>query len=646
MYVKKNILFCFFLGFVLVQGQNKKSKGDGHFFAYAYQDAIEAYENDLEKGYTLSYVQKLNLADSYFKTKDFDKATDIYLNLFEQDSVLGDYHLNMMLQSLGKARGQSKVNDFLSNEELGFSKELQENVSFNMELINSRNSDGELDFKVFNIEGNSPQSDFSPAFYRSNLLFTSGRPLDKRANYRPTGEAYLNIFEGLISNEGQVNSSSVFGDIKDSDYHKATPYFSEELNSVFYVLSNTFEGELEFDENGKNALGIGMQRLGGDFKFLWRDLSTSFYYPFYDHDTSRLYFAANLDDGYGGTDIYYVNTNRGQVMSAPINLGPTVNTPGNEIAPFLFEGTLYFSSDVFYGLGGMDIYKSNLDANLKFSIPVNLGNQINSAKDDFGFIIRNEGDGLLGYFSSNREGGKGSDDIYGFLVDEKPGIKTLALSGKIERKYSNDPIEGVSIILETPDGEPLKEVFSDDKGNYRIEVPWQEQAVLSITKDKFSSFRQGYDAQALEQLQKNPWKITLTAYEDVVETKEDQKVIKLKKFYFDKGMSRITPDISIQLDRVVEVVKAFPAMELRIETHTDSRGGGATNFRLSQARSNAIKKYLMDKGVPASNILYTIGYGEDKLLNQCKNGVFCLELQHRENQRSLIVILNDNILFD
>jgi len=264
----------------------------------------------------------------------------------------------------------------------------------------------------------------------------------------------------------------------------------------------------------------------------------------------------------------------------------------------------------------------------------------------FGFIIRNEGDGLLGYFSSNRDGGKGSDDIYGFLVDEKPGIKTLALSGKIQRKYSDNPVAEVSIALETPDGELLKEVFSDEEGNYRIEVPWQEQAVLRVTKEKFSTFNQAYDAADLEQLQKNPWKIELMAYDDVVETKEDQTVIKLKKFFFDKGMSKVTPDIATELDRVVEVVKAFPAMELRIETHTDSRGGGTTNFRLSQARSDAIKNYLLQKGVPASNLLYTIGYGEDKLLNQCKNGVFCLEAQHRENQRSLIVILNDNILFD
>ena len=112
---------------------------------------------------------------------------------------------------------------------------------------------------------------------------------------------------------------------------------------------------------------------------------------------------ANFEEGYGGTDIYYVNTNNGQIMSSPVNLGPRINSPGNEIAPYIFNNSLYFSSDVFYGLGGMDIYKSNIMDVDKFSIPINLGRGINTTSDDFGFIIRNGASGdFEGYFSSKR----------------------------------------------------------------------------------------------------------------------------------------------------------------------------------------------------------------------------------------------------
>ena len=635
----------FFLVTGLISGQESKSKGDGYFFSYAYQDAVSAYENDLAKGIQLSATQYRNLADSYFKLDRVDKATEIYLQLFAKDSMVSDVHLNRLLQGLEKTSGHERVYTFLNEEDLKFSKELMENTDFNIELLRVGEGVPELDFQIFNIESNSPQSDFSPAFYGSKLLFTSGRPVGKRKNYVPSGEAYLDIFEGAIGQNGNITNVNPFEQVAKSEYHKATPYFSDPLNSVFYVLSNTSEGELEFDDTGKNALGIGVQQLNGNFRMVWKDLGTSFYYPFYDHENGKLYFAADLEGGYGGTDIYYVYTNNGQVMSAPKNLGARVNSPGNEIAPYIFEGTLYFASDVFYGLGGMDIYRTNLSDGDSFSIPVNLGRQINSSEDDFGFIIKNEGEGLLGYFSSNRPGGTGGDDIYGFKVAEKPGLKTLVFEGKVINIATKKSVPEATVRVLTVAKESLKEVVSDAEGNYRIEIPWQEEVILETTKERYSLYSQQFKGTAIEQVAGSQ-NIPIVAYENLVEEKEGQTVIKLKKFSFPKGKSTITETIAVELDKVVDAVKAFPGMQLRIETHTDSRGGSAYNFRLTQSRSDAIKQYLIGHGVPTSNILYSIGYGEDKILNNCKNGVFCLEMLHRQNQRSLIVVLNDNILFD
>ena len=340
---------------ILIFGQGKKSKADNLFFSYSYQNAIVEYEKDLSKGFELSSNQYLNLADSYFKVGDYEKATEIYLQLFSKDSIMGSHHLNKLLQSLGKRADLGEVQGFLEREGVAFHKELLENGDFNMKLLASKKNTSSQEVQVFNLAGNSNNADFSPSFFGDSLLLTSGRSTGKRKSYEPTGESYLDIFKGQIESDGQVSTVEPFKEIKASDYHKATPYYSSKLNAILYVLSNTYEGELEFDENGKNALGIGIQKLEGGFNFLWRDLSTSFYYPFYEQETGRLYFAANLDGGYGGTDLYYVNTNNGQVMSAPINLGPRINSPGNEIAPYIFEGALYFSSDVFYGLGGMDI---------------------------------------------------------------------------------------------------------------------------------------------------------------------------------------------------------------------------------------------------------------------------------------------------
>tara|TARA_E500000318_G_C3563774_1_gene214755 strand:- start:1538 stop:3217 length:1680 start_codon:yes stop_codon:yes gene_type:complete len=559
---------------------------------------------------------------------------------------MDSHHYNKMLQSLSKSPNAKGKEDFLASISSSFSKELNENKEFNEQLIKNGSDENQLDYEIFNLEGNSPQTDFAPGFYNSKLLFSSGRPGNKKLRYEPGNEGYFNIYETTIQPSGQIMTLQPFKALEETDFHKATPSYSSDLNSVFYVVSNTQNGDLAFDSNGKNALGIAKQAIGGANQLLLKDLSTSFYYPFYDDSSGKLYFAADFEDGYGGTDIYFVYTNKGQVMSAPINLGPRINSSGNEIAPFIFENSFYFASDVFYGLGGMDIYKSNMEGE-DFGIPINLGSQINTEFDDFGLIIRNEGEGLLGYFASNRPGGKGKDDIYGFKVDEKPGLKTNIFKGTVVNAGSTSEIvPNAEVSLWNMDGEMVARTTSDDNGEYRLEIPYETELVMDASKKRYSRFVKKFDQDELDALQSGTFDIGISLYDDLVEEREGQKVVKMDDFYFDTSSIQLKAEITSELDKVVDFVKAFPQAQLRIETYTDSRGGSSTNFRLTQGRSDAIKKYLVDNGVPETSILYSIGYGEDKLLNNCTNGVFCLEMLHKQNQRSLVVVLNDNVLFD
>ena len=635
----------FLLGMVCCFAQGKRFSGDDYFFQYQYQQAITAYEAELLQA-TLTEQQFLNLADSYFKTNNFEKASEVYMELYKRGMEMDVHYYNKMLQSFSRTSDKEKKETFLANMSISFEKEFLENVEFNSQLLENGTVQPGLDFQIFNLESNSPQSDFAPSFFDEKLLFSSGRTKNEKNRYEPAGEGYLNIFEANLKPTGQISSAEPFKGIPSSDYHKATPYYSSKLNSIFYVLSNTSNGELAFDENGKNALSIGMQVTNGAFRLLLRDLSTSFYYPFYDEASGKLYFSANFEDSFGGTDIYYVHTNNGQIMSAPINLGPRINSPGNEIAPFIFEDNFYFTSDAFYGLGGMDIYKSNIESET-YSIPVNLGDGINSPSDDFGLIIRNEGDGLLGYFASNRPGGKGKDDVYGFKVDEKPGLKTITLKGKVVKPYNNsEAIAGAAIRLWKMDGTMLAETYSDDEGNYRLEVPWENEVVLESSKERYSIYNEHFTEDELTALENGTNNIEISLYDDLVEEKEGQIVVKMKKFVFGRSQTKLTDEIKKELDKVVAFVNQFPAAQLRIETYTDSRGGSSTNFRLTQNRSDAIKEYLLQQDVPKTNILYSIGYGEDKILNNCTNGVFCLEMLHQQNQRSLVVVLNDNVLFN
>lgn len=624
-------------------GQEKRSKADVLYFEYAYKLAIAEYKKEQLKK-PLSNTQLLNLADAYVKTNDFKSATTTYLDFYKKDTLMPSHDFNKMLRALGKTSGVERVKAFLATKTNTLSDELLENAEFNYELLQS---DDTVDstFKVFNLNTNSAHLDFSPSFYDDRLLFTSSRAADKKDTYIPSGESYLDIFLGRLGPDGNMMSAIPFEGIPSSPFHKATPFYSKELNRIFYTLSNAEEDRLSYDPNGKNALAMAFSDGKGSFSFLLRDLSTSFYYPFYEAASGKLYFAANFEDSFGGTDIYFVYTNEGQIMSAPVNLGPRINTPGNEIAPYIFENSMYFSSDVFYGLGGMDVYETKIQPDGSFSIPINLGTGINSVQDDFGFIIKNNtSNGLLGYFSSNREGGKGKDDIYGFTVSEKPGLKTLVVKGRVVKPNSTQGIEKVAINVFDENKKLIKEIFTKEDGEYQLEIPWRASLILEISKDRYSKFYKTYDEAALEEIQKNGLIIDLALLDDLVQEKENQTVIKLGKFFFNPGKADVTPEIAAELDKVVYAVTRFPELQLRIESHTDTRGSKANNFKLSQNRSNAIKQYLVQNGVPPANILYTMGFGDDRITNNCKKGVFCLDMLHQQNERSLIVVLNYNLL--
>lgn len=630
------LLFLLYVPF-LILAQDKRSKADDLFFGYQYEKAIAEYRKEMVKKPLTNY-QVLNLADAYFNTGKYENASELYLEVNKNDTIMSVHRFNKMLQSLSKHSERDRVRTFLKSKTDLLSPELLENAEFNYSLLDK--DDTVSDSAIANMQTNSPQGDFSPAFYKDGLLFSSSRPQKSKNVYEPSGESYLDIYFGRLNANGDLVGAASFDKIPDSQFHQATPYYSDKLSTFFYILSNTEDDELAYDENGKNALAIGTLTNNGQFRFILKDLSTSFYYPFFDDQTQRLYFAANFEDSYGGTDLYYVYTNNGQIMSAPVNLGPRINSPGNEISPYIFNGSLYFSSDVFYGLGGMDVYKSNSIPGDSYTIPVNLGKGLNSAFDDFGFIIKEgEQTNLIGYFASNRKGGKGGDDLYKFALEETPGLKTFALRGKVVNLTNKVGLDKAQIRILNDKGDIIKETSSTSNGDFRIEIPWQTQVTVQAFKDGYSTISTSYSEDSMGEIQHTPYTVGLVKLEDLVVEEENKTVLKLNKFYFDKGRASLNAQIQTELDKVVAAVVRFPQLKLKIETHTDSRGSDASNKRLSQDRSNAIKDYLLKNGVSESTIVESVGYGEEMIKNNCVNGAYCLDFLHKQNERTLIVVV-------
>ena len=641
----RDFILFFFLSVFVSTAQDFKSRGDELFYEYAYKDAIKAYTEQQQKGQKLDSYQFLNLADSYFKSGDFQSATKIYLDINKkEDSIISENRFNNMLQSLAKISEPDRVKAFLKSKKGSFTSEFSENANFNYEIL--EDDLGEMDdFGIINLNINSPQADISPAFYKERLLFSTSRKNKSKKIYGPSGESYLNIYITKIGKEGSLLGQNKFNGIPVSSFHRSTPYYSESVKSIFYVLSNTDEdGNLVFSDKdqGKNALAIGLIDANGNFRYVLRDVNHSFYYPFYHDGFSKLYFAADFGNGYGGTDLYYVLMNGTQVMSQPVNLGPRVNTPGNEIAPFIYDNSLYFSSDVFYGLGGMDIYKANIQSDQSFGIPVNLGKAINSKANDFGFIIRenSETNGLIGYFSSDRVGGTGGDDIYGFRIGKTPGLRTLVFNGRVVNSKNSFVMADASVKVLDAEKNVIKEMKTKDDGTFRLEIPWRENVSFEVSKPKHSVYFLTIDDEEKQTVDIANLDIKMSLFTDIVEDKENKKVLKLDNFNFEKGKSALSPSITAQLDKVEEIVSQFPQIKFRIESHTSSKGGNSTNKRLSQQRVDAILSYLREHGVSKTNVTTAVGYGEEQLLNNCRNGMYCLDFLHKQNERTLFVVLN------
>ena len=634
------VIAFFFVCTAICLSQDIQSEADRYFYSYAYEDAINAYQKQMQQGKLITDDQRLNLADAYFRTKRYNEASKIYLEINKKDSIISDNRFNTMLQSLAMTSEKERVKAFMNSRANRLAGELIENAEFNYDLLDTDETDSS-GFFVYAFKENSPQADIAPTFYKSNLLFSSSRKARSQKVYGPSGDSYFDIYEATNSKDGSSIEISPFARIPNSEFHKTTPYYSENTGNTYYVLSNTEDKNLAFDEKGKNALSIGMVGDNGVFRFLLKDLSTSFYYPFYDEGSGRLYFSANFKDSYGGTDIYYVNTNNGQVMSQPVNLGPRINSPGNEIAPYVFNNSLYFSSDVFYGLGGMDVYRTNILADKSFSIPVNLGKGINTKYDEFGFIIKEvKNAGFSGYFSSNRPGGKGGDDIYGYSIAEKPGLRTLIFKGDVVKTPYDQPVAGASVVIRDAEGKILKQTTSGADAMFQLEMPYKAVVSLEVSKEGFSTFYETYNPKSLQELEKSAMNIELSSITDIVKEEEGKMVLDLNNFFFTSGQSNLTSGITIELDKVVDIIKQFPKLKFRIETHTDSRGSRSSNQKISQRRSDTIKAYLVENGVPFENITGSKGYGEDQIINNCSDGVYCLDFLHKQNLRTLFVVEN------
>lgn len=629
--------------FSFAQKTNLK-KADALFRNYSYTDASKAYEEILQNVKSPSAQTLKNAADSYYFISDARNALKWYRKLYEaQGNNLTDIYYLRYIQSM-KAVMDYEEADRVTKEYLdkkGDQKEINRYVAQKKQLDSLAKA--KPLYQIKNLDINTSKSDFGTTFFQEKIVFTSARDTTKFSEklYTWNNQPFLNLYVSERNPaDGSLFNESLFLPNVMSKYHEATATFDASGKTIYYTTNILKKNKLVVDGNKINNFQIVRgsvvdNKLENPQNVFFNSEDYSVGHPCLSDDGQWLFFASDMPGGFGETDLYVVKIADDGTMSTPLNLGPKINTIGNDLFPYYRNGMLYFSSDGHYGLGDLDVYESKFFADGTFSTPRNLGAPINSNKDDFTYIV--DKSDSYGYVSSNRTGGKGDDDIYSF-VKGKP-VCSQSISGMAIDRKSKLPLPDVTIMAYNSFKEVLGEAKTNYEGKYAIVVPCNKVVKMIAAKQNYSS-----DDKTVETTKENEGEIPnvnfeLSNYDDLVVKKKGVEKVDVNPIYFDYDKYDITPLAIEELAKVVFIMQKFPNIRIKIESHTDSRGKDTYNLKLSDNRAKSTRDYIISQGIDASRIESAIGYGESRLINKCKNGVKCTEEEHLLNRRSDFIII-------
>lgn len=642
--MKKLYILCLVLSFTFSFAQTNLKKADALFRNYAYADASKDYEEILQHIKNPSTQTLKNAADSYYFISDSRNALKWYRKLYEaQGNNLTDIYYLRYIQSMKAVMDYDEA-DRVTKEYLtkkGDQKEINRYVAQKTQMDSLAKAKSLYSIK--NLDINTSKSDFGATYFQDKIVFTSARDTTKFSEklYTWNNQPFLNLYLAERNPaDGSLFNETLFLANVMSKYHEATATFDTSGKTIYYSTNIVKKNKLVVDENKVNNFQIVKgeikdNKLENPQSVFFDSDEYSVGHPSLSDDGQWLFFASDMPGGFGETDLYYVKIASDGTMSSPVNLGPKINTIGNEVFPFFRNGMLYFSSDGHYGWGDLDVYESKFLSDGTFSTPRNLGSPINSNKDDFSYVIDKAGE--LGYISSNREGGKGDDDIYSFIKG-KP-ICNQSISGIAIDRKTKLPLADVVVMAYNSYSEVIGETQTNYEGKYAIEVPCNKLVNMIAAKPNYSN-----DARSVETTKENGGEIKdinfeLSNYDDLVVKKKGVEKVDVNPIYFDYDKFDITPLAIEELTKVVFIMKKFPNIRIKIESHTDSRGKDSYNLKLSDNRAKSTRDYIVSQEIDPSRIESAIGYGETRPINKCKNGVKCTEEEYLLNRRSDFIII-------
>ncbi|MDF1695000.1 MAG: OmpA family protein [Saprospiraceae bacterium] len=592
--------------------------------------AIDWLEKALNKGYGNEAL--LAVAKEYKKSGDYQSAIDSYEQL--------------------------KLNSSASRQ---IDREI-----YVLREVASWANDEDSEVEIEPINENSGYSEYSPVLLDRNfLVFTSDNNQSTgNDSYKWTGNKHTDLFV-MLKNGSDIKR---FDAGINTDQNEGTASFSKDGQEMVFVRCY-----VDGDSDGYCKL-MYSERTSG----IWAEPQplpfvengVNYGHPTFIEDDSVLVFSAEMTDGVGGHDLYYVerymSENNQVEWGEPFIFPQTVNSAGNEMFPTGDGDTLYFSSDYFAGLGGLDIFKTWLQPNGQWAPPQNLKKPINSSFDDFGLVI--DYDAVLrgkivqkGFFTSTRKG-FGKEDIYQFerrktyvpvtppppsdsIAKAEEVVVEIYLAGKTkEVSYENpddpnSPETGKMALpecyIEINDGQAKQKVYSDEEGRFIVQLEKDKNYTLRASKIGYLN-----DIQRVStfNLKIPEGELSTTINVELVLSKIFSNVeITLDNIYYNFNKWNIRDDAKPTLDSLATILLNNPQINVQLSSHTDCRADDQYNSILSQKRAESAVEYMVSKGVPRDR-LTAKGYGESQLAVNC-NCDDCTEEEHQINRRTTFKIL-------
>lgn len=675
-YIVLSLIFC--AGIQSLDAQSKLvRKGDNYYKKGEYYQALQAYNFAISEGETLSVDALRKVGNCYYELNNIDQALETFSGI--EDKLKGADVLTyaMVIHKFGLYGGEGGAIEWYEKAKKEGANPMKVN-----ELIESckwaNNNSEYADYRVNPTTVLTFGQSFGIQYYKDGVVYSSSSSDGSKKKVDKQGKSFLNLFYSKLDGH-DILKGEEFSKNLIFPYHIGAISFTSDYNTMYYtravrvkndsrlkIFKVTYDGK---DWGNQTELPINSDEY---------DCVT----PAVSPDDKFLYFVSNRKGGRGGKDIYKVERLRGGMYGKVVNLGPEINTFGNEEFPFVSkDNVLYFSSDGHYGFGGLDIFKAEfIDGTWKN--PRNLLQPFNSTKDDFAYVI-NPKNPDRGFLSSNRLGNGDQDAIFYVeytgerkaeepkeeeakveepvieepkvgdvivledLPEEKPvpvvetpkvdlSMFPTSLSTKIKSTFNNSAAVGVKAeVIDDATGQVIASGISDSEGKFNIVIPdeykkeGQEFELVFSKEGEYNSKRMIVNIMEISDLNDNGLSLTPVFNDNVLDD-----ISGMVLYYVG---DELTDESKITLNRLASYLKNNPQIVVKLNSHTDARGRKLDNLMASQQMGEKVERLLQEKGVDGDATIPR-GYGERYIVNKCKRGVLCSNEEQLKNRRIEVVV--------